>query len=105
MPSRPTVFSGKNCVLLCLVASLVACSANGRRPAAVQRPVPEYVAMTRAGAIFEKGRLAALSGDFECAREYFREAVEVLRPATGPAPTDPELIYFSTQLYESAPRP
>jgi len=104
MPSKPTVFSGKNCVLLCLVASLVACSANGRRPAAVQRPVPEYVAMTRAGAIFEKGRLAALSGDFECAREYFREAVEVLRPATGPAPTDPELIYFSTQLYESALR-
>jgi hypothetical protein len=49
--------------------------------------------MTRAGAIFEKGRLAALSGDFECAREYFREAVEVLRPATGPSPTEPELIY------------
>ena len=69
-----------------------------------RQPAPEYVAMTRAGAVFEKGRLAALSGDFECAREYFRQAVEVLRPQTGPAPSDPELLSFSIQLYESALR-
>ncbi len=60
--------------------------------------------MTRAGAIFEQGRLAALSGDFDCAREYFRQAVEVLRPPSGPAPSDRELISFSLQLYESALR-
>jgi peptidoglycan lytic transglycosylase D len=95
---------GKSPVLLCLVAGLIGCSAGARRPAVAHRPAPEYVAMTRAGAIFEQGRLAALSGDFDCAREYFRQAVEVLRPASGPATTDPELLFFSIQLYESALR-
>ena len=95
---------GKSSVLLCLVAGLIGCSAGARRPAVARQPAPEYVAMTRAGAVFEKGRLAALSGDFDCAREYFREAVEVLRPQTGPAPSDPELLFFSIQLYESALR-
>ena len=95
---------GKSSVLLCLVAGLIGCSAGVRRPVVAHRPAPEYVAMTRAGAIFEQGRLAALSGDFDCAREYFRQAVEVLRPASGPATTDPELLFFSVQLYESALR-
>jgi membrane-bound lytic murein transglycosylase D len=60
--------------------------------------------MTRASDVFERGRQAALTGDFECAREYFRQAIEVLRPPSGPAPSDPEMIFFSSQLYESALR-
>lgn len=60
--------------------------------------------MTKASSLFELGRVAALSGDFDCAHEYFRQAIEVLRPAEGPAPKDPELLAFSYQLYESALR-
>jgi membrane-bound lytic murein transglycosylase D len=60
--------------------------------------------MTKASSLFELGRVAALSGDFDCAHEYFRQAIEALRPAEGPAPKDPELLAFSYQLYESALR-
>ena len=95
---------GKSSVLLCLVVGLIGCSANGRRPAAARQPSPAYVAMTRASDVFERGRQAALTGDFECAREYFRQAIEVLRPPSGPAPADPEMLFFSIQLYESALR-
>lgn len=104
MPPKTRVLVGKSSVLLCLVVGLTGCSANGRRPAVARRPSPAYVAMTRASDIFERGRQAALTGDFECAREYFRQAIEALRPTTGPAPSDPELLSFSYQLYESALR-
>ena len=60
--------------------------------------------MTKASSLFELGRIAALTGDFECAHEYFRQSIETLRPADGPALTDPELLAFSYQLYESALR-
>jgi membrane-bound lytic murein transglycosylase D len=104
MPPKTRDLFGKSCVLLCLVVGLTGCAAGVTRPAAARQPPPEYVAMTEAGNIFEQGRLAALSGDFDCAREYFRQAIEVLRPPSGPAPTDPEMLYFSMQLYESALR-
>jgi peptidoglycan lytic transglycosylase D len=60
--------------------------------------------MTRASELFASGREAALAGDFDCARVYFRQSIETLRPETGPAPKDPELLAFSFQLYESALR-
>ncbi|MEO8347264.1 MAG: LysM peptidoglycan-binding domain-containing protein [Acidobacteriota bacterium] len=60
--------------------------------------------MTRASSLFELGRVAALTGDFDCAHEYFRQSIETLRPSEGPAPADPELLAFSYQLYESALR-
>jgi membrane-bound lytic murein transglycosylase D len=60
--------------------------------------------MTKASDLFALGRVAALSGDFDCAHEYFRQAIDALRPAEGPAPADPELLAFSYQLYESALR-
>ena len=104
MPPKTRDLFGKSCIFLCLVVGLTGCAAGARRPAAARLPPPEYVAMTQAGNIFEQGRLAALSGDFDCAREYFRQAIEVLRPPSGPPPTDPEMLYFSTQLYESALR-
>ncbi len=92
---------------MCLLAGLtglIGCSANPRSAAAPQRPPPAYVAMTKASEIFARGRDAALAGDFDCAREYFRQAIEVLRPPSGPAPSDRELLEFSYQLYESALR-
>lgn len=60
--------------------------------------------MVKASSLFELGKAAALTGDFDCAREYFRQSIEALRPAEGPAPADPELLAFSYQLYESALR-
>lgn len=60
--------------------------------------------MTRASELFALGREAALAGDFDCAREYFRQSIAVLRPEVGPAPSDRELLAFSFQLYESALR-
>ncbi|HEY6067038.1 MAG TPA: transglycosylase SLT domain-containing protein, partial [Thermoanaerobaculia bacterium] len=63
-----------------------------------------YVAMTKASELFARGREAALAGDFDCAREFFRQSIAVLRPETGPPPSDPELLSFSYQLYESALR-
>jgi membrane-bound lytic murein transglycosylase D len=89
---------------LCLLVGLFGCAANPRPPAVVPHPSAEYVAMTRASEIFARGREAALAGDFECASEYFRQSIEALRPESGPAPTDPELLSFSFQLYESALR-
>ena len=89
---------------MCLAAGLISCSSNPRAEAVNRGPSPAYRAMTEASSLFELGRVAALSGDFACAHEYFRQAIEVLRPAEGPAPKDPELIAFSYQLYESALR-
>lgn len=92
---------------MCLLAGLtglIGCSANPRRAAAPHGPSPAYVAMTRASEIFARGREAALAGDFDCAREYFAQAIDALRPPSGPAPTDPQLLDFSYQLYESALR-
>ncbi|HEU5249067.1 MAG TPA: LysM peptidoglycan-binding domain-containing protein [Thermoanaerobaculia bacterium] len=60
--------------------------------------------MTKASELFARGREAALAGDFDCARDFFRQAIAVLRPETGEAPTDPELLAYSFQLYESALR-
>jgi membrane-bound lytic murein transglycosylase D len=60
--------------------------------------------MTKASDLFARGKEAALTGDFECAREYFRQSLDALRPATGPAPSDPEFLAFAYQLYESALR-
>src|SRR4029453_14406911 len=88
----------------CLVLGLFGCSANSRKPSAAPRPSAEYVAMTRASELFASGREAALAGDFDCARVYFRQSHEKRRPETGPGPKDPELLAFSFQLYESALR-
>lgn len=102
---KTVVLRGRDfAVLLCLAAGLFGCSANSGRPAASRGPSAEYVAMTRASELFTRGREAALAGDFDCAHEFFRQSIEALRPESGPAPSDPELLAFSFQLYESALR-
>jgi membrane-bound lytic murein transglycosylase D len=95
---------GRDFVLISLACGLFGCSANPHRSTPSARPSPAYVAMQKASDLFALGREAALAGDFDCARDYFQRAVTVLRPETGPAPSDPELLAFSSQLYESALR-
>src|SRR5207237_35837 len=98
---------GRNCVRLCLLVGLtglIGCSANPRRAAAPRGPSASYAAMTKASEIFARGREAALAGAFDRAREYFARAIDALRPPSGPAPADPQLLDFSYQLYESALR-
>ena len=90
--------------LLVGLTGLIGCSANPRRAAAPRSPSASYAAMTKASEIFSRGREAALAGDFDCAREYFARAIDALRPPSGPAPADPQLLDFSYQLYESALR-
>jgi hypothetical protein len=105
MTPKTLLLRGKDFVLLCLLGALFGCSANSTEPAVVApRPSAGYVAMTKASELFALGRDAALAGDFECAREFFRQSIAVLRPEDGPAPSDPELLAFSYQLYESALR-
>jgi membrane-bound lytic murein transglycosylase D len=105
MTPKTLLLRGKDFVLLCLLSALFGCSANSTEPAVVApRPSAGYVAMTKASELFALGRDAALAGDFECAREFFRQSIAVLRPEAGPAPSDPELLAFSYQLYESALR-
>jgi len=90
--------------LFCLLLGLAGCAGTTRKPAIARGPSSAYLAMTRASELFGKGREAALAGDFDCAREYFRQAVDALRPPEAAAPTDRELLAFSFQLYESALR-
>jgi membrane-bound lytic murein transglycosylase D len=105
MTPKTVLLLGKDFVLLFLLGALFGCSANsGKSVQVAPRPSAGYVAMTKASELFALGREAALAGDFECAREYFRQSIAVLRPETGPAPSDPELLAFSYQLYESALR-
>ena len=92
------VFSG----LLALTLALAGCSTStaARKRQAASPPSAASVAVTRAMEEFSRGREAALSGDFQCAHEAFARALETVRPSSGPVPTDPEVVAFSSDLYE-----
>lgn len=49
---------------------------------------------------FARGREAALSGDLQCAEDYFDRALQTVRPVGSPPPSDPELLAFSFDLYD-----
>jgi len=57
--------------------------------------------MDRATEIFQLGREAALSGDFACAADYFGRAIDAIRPVGETSPGSPEILAFSTDLFES----
>jgi membrane-bound lytic murein transglycosylase D len=102
-PSRARV-KGKNCILAGIAAAVAlgaGCSSFGasRKTAAALAP-PEPAEVSRARQEFSRGREAALSGDFQCAEDYFGRALESVRPARGEAPADPATIAFSVELYE-----
>ncbi len=65
------------------------------------RPSPERAAQDRATEAFRLGKEAALSGDFSCAEDYFGRAIEAVRPAGTASPASPEVLAFSTELFES----
>ena len=94
---------GNRGILLALAAAaLVAagCSASAKTvqpKAEAIRPDPPAVAAARAE--YQKGREAALAGDYQCAEEAFARALEFVRPANGDPPTDLETIAFSDELY------
>jgi hypothetical protein len=102
-PSQATA-KGKNSILVALPAVILlaagcaASAASHKSPVAV--PPPDPPAVTKAREEFLRGREAALSGDFDCAAEAFGRAIESVRPAGAEAPVDPEMIAFSTELYE-----
>jgi membrane-bound lytic murein transglycosylase D len=70
---------------------------------ALEAPSPDEAARARASAAFELGRESALTGDFECARARFQEAVEAVRPADGPSASG-AMLAFSYELYEGIQR-
>jgi membrane-bound lytic murein transglycosylase D len=92
-------------VAACLAAGLLmgGCTAAPKPvPAADAATVSDPV-ISSATAAFEQGRDAALSGNFECARYYFDEAIADVRPAEGGA-VSPERLAFSLELWDGIQR-
>jgi len=59
--------------------------------------------MASATHAFELGKDAALSGNFDCARLYFSEAIDDVRPADG-SPVSEERLAFSYDLWDGIQR-
>lgn len=94
---------GYACAAL-LAASMLAlpgCSASAASKRAKVAPPSEPPAIRTAREEFLKGQEAALSGDFPCANDFFDRALESVRPARGEAPSDPQTLDFSLELYEA----
>lgn len=100
----PGCLRRSNAFLLALAVATAGCAAGAasRKPAA--KPPVFAPLVARATDQFALGREAALSGDFVCAQEYFRQALDTLRPAGAPPTADPELLAFSLELFESVLR-
>lgn len=104
MRSAPEVVRGGIAFLAACVAA--GCASSPRpatAPAQAAVPTPAERAQNRASEQFDAGREAALAGDFTCARFHFAMAVDAVRPADGPAPSEP-LRSFSYELYDSIQR-
>src|ERR1700693_3679141 len=102
-PTRARV-KGKSCILAGIAAAVAfgaGCSSSGASRNTAAAPVPaEPAEVSRARQEFSRGREEALSGNFQCAEDYFGRALESVRPARGEAPADPATIAFSVELYE-----
>ena len=107
MRSRPPASRG-GIVVLAVILLAGGCSSGGRSSSAkaadrAAAPSPNEALQSRATAEFERGREAALAGDFECARDRFQRAIELVRPAGGPAVSG-TMLAFSFELYEGIQR-
>lgn len=92
---------GKNCLLLAAGIGLVGCSSHAAsRRSSLPPPTPAARVMSAAAADFSRGREAALSGDFQCAEDYFARALDAVQPPGAPHSADPELIAFSYDLFD-----
>ncbi|HEX7252864.1 MAG TPA: LysM peptidoglycan-binding domain-containing protein [Thermoanaerobaculia bacterium] len=102
MADKRRLGRAKGCFAMVLLASAAGCaSANHSKTSPPAPPSPDQAAMTKASAAFSLGREAALNGDFPCARDYFDQAVEAVRPARSAAVPSTELSAFSEELYEA----
>ncbi len=89
------------CVYLAVALAASSCATSARaRKAAPHRVSPEAAAIEKATGAFALGREAALSGDFQCAQDYFGRALEAVRPVGGSPTSSSELLAFSLELYE-----
>jgi membrane-bound lytic murein transglycosylase D len=98
-PTRIRVYVPSALAGLVLAVAGCSSSAASRQSKVGQEPPPPPPAIVEAQKEFERGREAALSGDFQCAEEAFDRAVEAVRPAGGEPPTDPRVIDYSQELY------
>ncbi len=99
---------GKRGEALCLAGLFLAagCATASRKAASapdVPSPSAEDPGIAGATRAFDLGRDAALSGDFECARFYFDEAIADVRPA-GEASAPDDRLAFSYELWEGIER-
>ncbi len=106
-PSRG--LAGKGIVVLAALLAVAGCasapgpaSPGASAPGSAEPSAPDP-AIARASDRFSLGREAALSGDIVCARHYFGEAIDAVRPAGGPAVSG-AMLAFSYDLYESIQR-
>ncbi len=95
---KPYAFAA---LLAGLILGLPGCSASAASKKAKVSPPAEPPAIRTAREEFLKGQEAALSGDFSCAHDFFDRALESVRPARGEAPSDPQTVEFSLELYEA----
>jgi membrane-bound lytic murein transglycosylase D len=92
--------------ILALPAFLVACS-QVPRTAVVARPAPPPAAPTpidRSTELFYAGKVAAMSGDFDCASAQFQLALNAVIPPGSARPAEADVEEFSESLYESIAR-
>ncbi|HKD11757.1 MAG TPA: lytic transglycosylase domain-containing protein, partial [Thermoanaerobaculia bacterium] len=103
MQKRGPALLAKRAAAIAALLAAVSCASGPRRtePAPSPPPSPEQAAMDRATEIFQLGREAALSGDFVCAADYFGRAIDAIRPVGETSPASPEILAFSTDLFES----
>jgi membrane-bound lytic murein transglycosylase D len=71
--------------------------------AAEPAPPPADPAIEASTRAFELGKEAALSGNFDCARLYFSDAVDAVRPADE-SPTTDDRLAFSFELWDGIQR-
>lgn len=99
--SRPGGWS-----VVCAATAFVAfgCASTAKHAASAAAPAPPAdPAITNAAEAFSLGKEAALSGNFECARLYFDEAIADVQPAGAGAPSGDRLA-FSYELWEGIQR-
>ena len=97
----------KACALLGAVLVAAGCATRGvapsaNAPASSAAPAsPSATAIALATEEFGRGRELALNGDFDCARESFQKALAAVGPASPTSVSDPEVLAFSADLWDS----
>src|SRR5262249_18825692 len=102
MEPRDRLFPAKRAFAVALAAVAAGCATSrAPAPARARAPSRDEAAIAQATRSFALGREAALTGDVACARDYFAQAIEAVRPAGSNAPPSSEIASFSEDLYEA----